>query len=131
MADTTNPLKNLRVAIVEDEAMLALALEDMLLELGCTVAATADSLKSALKLAEKNGEFDIAVLDVNLKSERIDSAAEALVGYGVPVVFASGYGRDGVSDGLKSWPVISKPYTPQDLRNALLSALPKSGKSRS
>ena len=54
-----------RVLIVEDEAMIAMLLQDMLEEFGCVVAATAGALDEAVQTAE-DGEFDLAILDVNL-----------------------------------------------------------------
>lgn len=53
-------LQGARVLVVEDEPMLSLSLRDMLLDLGCVVAGTADKLDDALQLA-RTSEFDVAL----------------------------------------------------------------------
>jgi CheY-like chemotaxis protein len=53
-------LEGLRVLVIEDEAIIAMTAEDMLEELGCTLAGTAASLGDALAAAEGEG-FDLAL----------------------------------------------------------------------
>jgi hypothetical protein len=62
------------------------------------------------------------VLDVNIGGTRVDPAAEAIAARGIPVVFATGYGRNGVT---KSAPgrVVERPYDSADLEQALARAL--------
>ena len=43
-------LSGLRVLVVEDEALIAMALEDILLDLGCTVIGPASTVETALDL---------------------------------------------------------------------------------
>ncbi len=66
--------------------------EDMLVEMGATVVGTASTIARGLLLATTIRELDAAVLDVNVREERIDPVATALIGRGVPIVFATGYG---------------------------------------
>ena len=54
-----------RILVVEDELMIRMLLEDMLGELGYTVAAEAGRLEEALAAAQ-SAEIDVAILDVNL-----------------------------------------------------------------
>ena len=110
-------LQGARVLVVEDEAMLSLSLRDMLLDLGCVVAGTADKLDDALQMA-RTSEFDVALLDINLGGKRVDPVAEVIRARGTPIVFVSGYGRTGAS-GL----VLEKPYDPADLERVLNQAL--------
>ena len=63
MKETTTPR---RVLVVEDEVMIAMLLEDMLADLGHEVVGPATRLEDGLELAS-SAEFDLAVLDVNLK----------------------------------------------------------------
>ncbi|HET6375603.1 MAG TPA: response regulator, partial [Methylocella sp.] len=61
-------LEGCGVLIVEDEAMVAIVLEDLLLELGCRVVGIVARVETALaSVAARN--FDVAILDVNLKGE--------------------------------------------------------------
>jgi chemotaxis response regulator CheB len=59
---TERPAKAKRILVVEDEPMIRMLLEDMLSELGYTVAAEAAGIEEALE-ATKNADFDLAILD--------------------------------------------------------------------
>ncbi len=65
-----------RILLVEDELMIRMLLEDMLGELGYTIAAEAGRVEEALQAA-KTADFDLAILDVNLNGEPIGPVAEA------------------------------------------------------
>lgn len=114
-------LSKTRVLIVEDEALVAAMLEDMLNELGATVVGPAATVSAGLILAQA-GEIDAAVLDVNVRGNRIDPIVEVLRMRSVPLVFATGYGQL-ASDLAQSAPVLEKPYTKERLVAALRSAL--------
>jgi DNA-binding NarL/FixJ family response regulator len=58
-----------RILVVEDEPMIRMLLEDMLGELGYTVAAEAARIEEALE-ATKNADFDLAILDADLNGPR-------------------------------------------------------------
>jgi CheY-like chemotaxis protein len=113
-----------RVLVVEDESMIRLLLDGMLTELGYTMAAEAGRLDEALSLA-KQGEFDLAILDVNLNGHPITPVAEILVERGVPFVLASGYGRRGIPDAFGRVPLLQKPFQVEALARALASVTPK------
>ena len=81
--------RRLRVLIVEDEMLVAMNVEDMLLGLGHEVAGIAGRLGPALALA-KEGEFDVAMLDVNLAGEPSFAVADMLKSRGIPYLFATG-----------------------------------------
>lgn len=110
-AEAGDGVTGLSVFIVEDEALVALNLEDMLADLGHTVAVSAMRLDEALMIAEKGCHADLAILDVNLGGKPVFPLAERLVEAGIPVVFATGYGRAGLPEAWQSWPVLQKPYT--------------------
>ena len=80
-----------RVLVVEDELMIRMLLQDMLADLGYTLAGEAGRIDEALALA-KQGEFDVAILDVNLNGQPISPVVEMLIERGLPFVFATGYG---------------------------------------
>jgi CheY-like chemotaxis protein len=111
--------------IVEDEGVIALMIEDMLADMGCTIVCSAASVSQALKCVEAGG-FDFALLDVNLGEGSGVTVADALAPRGIPYAFASGYGQAGVPERLHSVPIIRKPFTgaqlEQFLRQGLLSA---------
>ena len=107
-----------RVLLVEDELMIRMLLQDMLADLGYTLAAEAGRIEEALSLA-KEGEFDVAILDVNLDGQPIGPVVEVLIERGVPFVFASGYGQRGVPQPYRGRPALQKPFQPEALAQAL------------
>ena len=98
------------ILIVEDEPLIAMMLEDFILSLGHEVSGSCDSVNSALKEIEKN-EFDLAILDVNLKGESVWPVASALREKGIPFVLATGGHVDPPPAEFASTPMIEKPYT--------------------
>ena len=120
--DTTGEGK--RVLVVEDEPMIRLLLDDMLADLGYTMAAEAGRLDEALTQA-KNGKFDVAILDVNLNGQPITPVVEVLVRRGVPFVFVSGYARRGIPEAHSHVPLLQKPFQSDGLASALAAVAAK------
>jgi CheY-like chemotaxis protein len=111
-----------RVLVVEDELMIRMLLEDMLSELGYTVAAEAARVDEALE-ATKHADFDLAILDVNLDGQPISPVVDALVARGTPFVFATGYGERGLPEAYRNRPTLKKPFQMDGLKQMLQSAL--------
>ena len=111
-----------RILVVEDELMIRMLLEDMLGELGYTVAAEAGRIEEALEAA-KSADFDVAILDVNLNGQPISPVADALVARGMPFVFATGYGERGLPEPYRDRPTLKKPFQMEGLKQMLESAL--------
>ena len=108
----------LRILIVEDEMLVAMNIEDMLLDLGHEVAGLASRLEPALSLA-REAAFDVAMLDVNLAGEASFPVADALRERGIPFLFATGYGIQGIAEDYRDAPVLQKPFRALDLEQAL------------
>src|SRR5439155_22855 len=108
--------------VVEDALMIRMLLEDMLAELGYTVAAEAGRIEEALQAA-KTADFDLAILDVNLDGEPVLPVADALVARGMPFVFATGYGERGVPGPYRDRPMLKKPFQMEGLKQMLQTAL--------
>jgi CheY-like chemotaxis protein len=117
-----SPTPAMRILVVEDELMIRMLLEDMLGELGYTVAAEAARIEEALDAA-KNADFDIAILDVNLNGQPISPVADALVARGMPFVFATGYGERGLPEPYRDRPTLKKPFQMDGLKQMLQTAL--------
>lgn len=110
------------ILIVEDEPLIAMMLEDFLLSLGHEVRATCDSVGEALT-AVANGDFDLAILDVNLKGESVWPVAAELRDREIPFILASGGHVDPPPAEFASVPMIDKPYTIDRVTPALEAAL--------
>jgi CheY-like chemotaxis protein len=114
------PTAALRILVVEDELMIRMLLEDMLGELGHTIAVAAARIDEALEAA-KTAEFDLAILDVNLNGEPISPVADVLAARGVPFVFATGYGEHGLPAPYRDRPTLKKPFQLEGLEQMLRS----------
>lgn len=115
-------LADKRVLIVEDEMLVALLIEDFILQLGCEIVGMAMRLEQALELAS-TVEADIAILDINLAGKPSFPVAAALRKRGIPFVFASGYGAAGLQGSDIVAPVLQKPFDVSDLRQILSAAI--------
>jgi CheY-like chemotaxis protein len=108
----------LHVLIVEDEMVVAMLIEDMVVELGYEVSGVATQVADAIALVERDS-FDLAILDVNLNGKEVFPLADILEGRGIPFMFATAYGRRGIPERFLYHPVIQKPFSSLDLRKAL------------
>jgi CheY-like chemotaxis protein len=123
MNDKTSPGNAPRILVVEDEPFIAMLLEDMLEELGMKITASFPQVAEAERyLAES--EVDIALLDVNVGSEKIDPIADILAARDCPFIFTTGYGKKGVPENHSERPVLQKPFQIEDLAKALDAQLP-------
>lgn len=113
------PSRPLTVLVVEDETLLALNLEMILEDLGHTVIGPVINLQDLGALLEEPVQADVAILDVNVGGEQIFPYAERIAGAGIPIVFATGYGSNGMHGRWCDYPVIPKPYTDTDIAAGL------------
>lgn len=97
------------VLVLEDEPIIAFALEDMLIDEGSTVV-VASSLSDAMKTLSHE-EYDFAILDVNLHGEKSYPLAHELRERGIPFAFATGYGDAEHPEDFASVPTLTKPYS--------------------
>lgn len=107
-----------RVLIVEDEVLLAMHLEDLLLELGHEIVGKATRIDEALELAREI-DIDFAILDVNVAGTKSFPVANVLRQRGIPFAFATGYGAEGFLDGYRDEPALRKPYAYEDLERTI------------
>ncbi|MBM1175086.1 response regulator [Microvirga arabica] len=110
-----------RILVVEDEAMISMLLEDMVLDCGAEIVGPVAKFADALELAHK-AEFEVAVLDLNLNGTLSYPIAEVIRERGIPVIFATGYGADGLLDRFSDCPTLQKPFSQQDFAEAVVAA---------
>jgi CheY-like chemotaxis protein len=108
----------MRVLLVEDEALIALHMEDLIADLGHEVAANAMRLDEALELAERS-DFDFAILDINLAGVMSFPVADLLERRGVPYAFTTGYAHSGVQAPYNARPIVRKPVAVDELNRVL------------
>lgn len=110
-----------RVLVVEDEALVAMLVEDALAEAGYEVIGPAATVAEALALLERERP-DAVVLDLNLAGESSTPVADLLAARRIPYVIATGYGAAALPPGHEQAAVLAKPYDPTELA-ALLQRL--------
>ncbi len=113
----------LSVLLVEDDLVIALTVEAMLAQLGCTDVIRVGRAPDALALLAERS-FDIAMIDVDLGDHTSESIADRLAELGIPLVVASGHAQtDHLPAALRGHPSICKPYGALDVQRAFASAL--------
>jgi DNA-binding response OmpR family regulator len=110
-------LRNRRILVVEDEALVSMMVEEELREAGARILAAA-TVSDALRLVDaamQDGGISAAVLDINLGGEMVTPVADALARLGVPFLFATGHGECCDKGGHDAVPMLHKPFEPYDL----------------
>jgi DNA-binding response OmpR family regulator len=116
---------HLSVLLLEDEYLIALDAKQILQALGIERIEIVATLDGAAKCAE-DGQFDLAVLDVNINGQFSFPIARIFGRRGIPVVFASGYElRDRTLMDFENAVCVTKPYTSACLQKAVSAALAK------
>jgi len=110
------------VLVVEDEALIRMMFEDVLLELGHSIAAQAGDLATGLTFA-KERDYRLAILDVNLNGRPAFPIADVVRARGKALLFVTGYGSAGLAADYKGAAVLQKPFTEMQLSSAISSVL--------
>jgi len=115
------PVRRGRLILVEDEALIAMAIAHDLQQLGWDIVGTAATLDEAFRLVDA-ARPDVAVLDINLGGEAVYPLAERLRHRQVPFVFCSGYEHLEANSDFDHFPRVRKPVDVQLLDRELLRA---------
>ena len=113
-----------RILIVEDEYFIADDLAQVLARFGAEIVGPVATRDGALGLLATAEPVDLAVLDINLRSESVFPVADLLTERGVPFVFATGYDQASIPAQYQHVPRWEKPVAPAALAQALLEILP-------
>ena len=110
-------MAGLRILILEDEPIIAMAIEDALQDAGVDPVIASTLERADALIAE--AAFDAAVLDVNIHGRQSYGLAARLLESGVPFVFASGYGGSTHPPEFADIPTVGKPYEIAAIAEAL------------
>lgn len=111
-----------KVLIIEDEALIAMFIEESLPQIGCVSVAVVSNLRDAMKKVAEV-ECDIVMLDVNLAGKDTFQLAEFLSQKHQPFIFSTGYGTSSVPAHLQHVPILQKPFCENELQEKLHTAL--------
>jgi CheY-like chemotaxis protein len=98
--------------------MIRILIADLLGQLGHTIAAEAGHVDQALELAQ-SVEFDLAILDVNLRGEMVTPVAKLITARGRRIIFAIAYGTDVLPEEFRDQRVLQKPFELDGLAKAI------------
>jgi DNA-binding response OmpR family regulator len=111
-----------RILVVEDEALVAMLVEDTLTDAGFQVVGPYATVPDALAAIARGG-FEAAVLDMNLGGVSGAAVADALALAGLRFVVATGYGAAGLPPQHRGARVLGKPYESSALVRELRAVL--------
>jgi DNA-binding response OmpR family regulator len=112
----------IRVLVVEDEAILAQFLVDVLADDAFHVVGPCATLSAALLLATDQA-IDVALLDVNVGGGQVTVVADKLLERKIPFLFVTGMGR--LPDPrFAKIPILRKPFLADDLFGGIAAVLP-------
>ncbi len=122
-SQAASPLQGRRILVVEDQALIAMEVQDCLSRAGAEVLGPVGRLERALADAQ-NQSLDAALLDVDLNGLRCWPIAEALAARGVPFAFTTGFASSIVTpQRFLRTPVLTKPYREEDVLAVLRKLL--------
>jgi DNA-binding NtrC family response regulator len=111
-------LSGRRILVIEDSPVVGPFTAEMLAELGCAVIGPAPNMASARQLIESE-DLDAALVDLHIRGERAFALGEMLAAKGVPFIVTSGYADWQMPDEWALRPRLQKPYTIEQVREAL------------
>lgn len=107
---TSPPVRPLRVLIIEDEPIVAMAVESTIEQLGHQVVGPIARLDEALTVAEGD-DYDCALVDVNILGGASFAVTKILVDKQRPFILATGYRDGALPENLRDQPRLVKPYS--------------------
>jgi CheY-like chemotaxis protein len=98
-----------RVLIVEDTALIAMKIEELVRECGCEIAGIASRLKDARQAIARHN-YDAVLLDVGLPGGKTFEIADMLAERAVPLAFVTAY-QEALEPRHWKVPVVLKPFS--------------------
>ena len=120
----TSKSTGLRILIVEDSPVIALATEDMLRAFGYVPLGPAGNMAAALDLAESE-EMDAAIVDLNIRGTKSFTLLSILDRRDVPFLIISGYADWKMPEEWSGRPRLQKPFSEAQLQAKLTEILPE------
>lgn len=118
------PLEGMHVLILEDEALIAMDVEQQCRDCGAALVTIIPNLDRLGADPFAGAPFHAAILDVMLAGRTTLDFAHELLARKIPFVFASGYvDMEELLEGFAQVEVVAKPYSGAMLIAALASAI--------
>jgi CheY-like chemotaxis protein len=114
---------DLKLLIVEDEAIITFDVEALLRESGASIIFTAEGLAQTRELLRKHPDIGVVLLDILLRDGNALEIIPELDQLKIPYIFTTGYQGAMVAE----IPIVWKPYPPEKLIAAILAVLERRG----
>ena len=123
-----------KILVVEDEAVIAMDIEDRLERMGYEVVGNATNGEQAIKLAERHRP-DLALMDIHIRGDRdgIEVAAIVAERFDIPCVFLTAYSDEAtIQRAIRTQAngYLLKPFQDREMRATIELALTKHNTSR-
>jgi len=117
-----------RILVVEDEAIIARDIQDILSRFGYQVSGMASSGEESIQKA-RDLNPDLVLMDVRLKGDMdgIEAAHRIHDGFHIPVVYLTAFGEEKILEGVQpinGFMKIVKPFEENDIRCVIEKILP-------
>ncbi len=112
-------MEDQRVLVIEDEYVVAEAIERTLRRAGAIVLGPVPSVDQAMALLDRGGRIDSAVLDINLGEQKVYPVVDRLLARGVHCVFSTGNDIADVPSNYKDIARLEKPVEASSIIYAL------------
>jgi two-component SAPR family response regulator len=106
-----------KLLVVEDEALIAMEIEEMIAELGAEVVGSFSRVTDALQALERETVAG-AILDIQLDGETTLGLVDVLLERGCPILFVTGGGPESIPETYRQLPRLSKPFNQVDLERS-------------
>jgi CheY-like chemotaxis protein len=119
--------EKIRILVVEDEALVAEDLREMLTGIGYEVPGITDNREEAIALTEEH-QPDLVLMDINLASEMdgITAGGEIRSRWGIPIIYVTAFATPEIIERAKKTVpsgYILKPFNEQQIQTTVEIAL--------
>ncbi|WP_295808340.1 response regulator [uncultured Nitratireductor sp.] len=117
-------LDGARVLLVEDEALIAMNIEELCKEYGAEDVVTVTTFDALGPEVLDTSRISTAILDIKISDNWTDEFARLLQSRHIPFIFATGYAANHqVFEPFNGVAIVEKPYKDSDLIKALAQAI--------
>jgi CheY-like chemotaxis protein len=117
VSEPQRSLAGRRFLVIEDEPLIGLDLVAGLEDAQAQVEGPIGTAQQAIEAIE-HASFDGALLDANLYGRPVDEIASALTRRGVPFIFVTGHGPEGLPEAFRGVAILGKPCSREQVLHA-------------
>jgi CheY-like chemotaxis protein len=113
-------LAGLKILVVEDEALIAMEVEEMVAAMGAEVVGAFSRVPDALAALERETVAG-AILDIQLDGDTTLSLVDVLLERECPILFVTGGAAESIPENYRQLPRVRKPFNQVDFERSAKS----------